>query len=108
MSSKHGGEVEDITFTAADAANNMIFVNDGKTRLVIKNGHTGSLDVVIKSVSCEHGRTGDLTISTTNAKESIAGPFPTNLWNQGGSDAGKVHVDIATDTNLSLAAIQDA
>jgi hypothetical protein len=105
IDSVHGGELEDYTLTAADAANNMKFVNNGKTRLLIKNGHSSPLSVVVTSIADEYGRTGDLTITTTNAKESIAGPFPKNLFNQ--SD-GTVVITIATDTNLLLAAISDA
>lgn len=98
-------ELEDMTLTAADAANNMYFENDGKTLLFIKNGHTGSLDVVVACAGCSHNLSEDLTVSTTNAKESFAGPFEKDVWNQSG---GTVNLDIATDTNLELAAISFA
>jgi hypothetical protein len=103
LSSKHGGEVEDLTWTAADDVNNMEYVGTGNEIVLIKNASGGSLDVVFKSVADPYERTGDLTVSTGASDQSVAGRFPRLLWNQ--SD-GLVDIDIADDTSLSLAVIR--
>jgi 3-oxoacyl-ACP reductase-like protein len=99
----HGGKVEDITWTSADETNNHEFVNTGRELVLVKNGSEGSLDVTVDSVADEYGREGDVTISTGASEESIAGPFPTHLFNQ--SD-GKVHIDLTDDTSLTLAVVR--
>jgi len=101
----YGGELEDITLTSADAANNMQFTHPGgDVLLFIKNGHSAPLDVVLKAVASPRtfNMAEDLTISTTNAKESVCA-IPDRGYNQG---SGVVHLDIATDTNLKLAVIK--
>jgi hypothetical protein len=99
------GTVEDMTLTAADEANENFFVNNGKTRLFIKNGHSGSQDVVCIPVPDPWNRSTNKTVSTAAGKESWVGPFPPELWNQAD---GTMNLDIITGTNLELAVISDA
>ena len=105
---KQGGAIktEDIedNDTAADAANNMYFVNNGKTRLLIVNGSGGSLDVVFNAPQKFGLTDATLTVSTGAGKTSYVGPFDRGTFNQAD---GTVEVDIATDTSLTLIAISD-
>lgn len=96
-------KLEDIAFTSGVAADDLEFPNDGRTLLLIDNGGASSQDAAVISVADPHGRTGDLTVSTTNAKISMAGPFPKSLWNQAD---GMVHVDITTEDVFSFAAVK--
>jgi hypothetical protein len=100
-----GGKVEDVTWTAADAANNMQFTHPGgDVVLLIQNGHSGPLDVVLNAVASARtfNMAEDITISTTNAEVSAC-VIPDQGFDQG---SGVVHLDIATDTNLELAVIK--
>jgi len=97
----HGGELQDISFTAVSASDT--FVNSGRELIIIKNGDGSPRDSVVVSVADEYGRTGDLTITTANAEQSTAGPFPTRLWNNGG---GLVTVTHAYTTSITIAVVQ--
>jgi hypothetical protein len=104
-----GGGDDDIAFTAADAANDHYFDNSsGKVLLVMKCSDGTQKTATVVSVADPYGRTGDKTITcpaTTGL--SIYGPFPPELFNQRGSgELGRVHVDIATATGVSFAAIK--
>jgi hypothetical protein len=94
---------EDLSYTAYVAANDQQFLNDGNVIILIKNGGVAQQDVVVASVADPYGRTQDLTVATTNAKESVAGPFPPALWNQ--SD-GYVYLNGDDEDTLNIAAIQ--
>jgi hypothetical protein len=98
-----GGELEDITLTAGDATNDMSFVHPGTQScfVFIKNGHTASIDVVLKGVATQrtYNRAVDVTVSTTNAKESIVAVPPVGYTQSDGT----VHLDMTVDTNLELA-----
>jgi len=96
-------ELEDVTFTAGVAANDLQFANDGDVLVLINNAGASPQDAVFSSVADPFGRTGDLTVSTANGEISIAGPFPTALWNQ--SD-GNVYIDITTEDSFSFAAVK--
>jgi hypothetical protein len=107
-----GGKINTVTWTNADTANGMVFVNDGKTLLLMKLTDTSNKTVTVSSVADPYGRTGDtaITVPLMSAGEdgvSIAGPFDPALFNQrGASDLGKVFVGTSADTGLKLAAIQ--
>jgi len=99
-----GGALEDVSWTAADAANDHEFVNNGRTLLAILN--TGAAPKTVTVVGVANIRTFNvapsLDVDTTNAKQSYVGPFPMDAFNQ--SD-GKMHVDLADDTGLAFAAV---
>lgn len=94
------------SYAAADATNDMMFINDGKTALHVKNGGAGAVNVTIVSVPCSHGRTADKVVNITAGAEKIIGPFDVDLFNQRTTNAGKVHVDFDADTSVTLAAIK--
>lgn len=104
----HGLALEDITWTAASAADDHYFENSGRELLLVQNEDASSHDITVVSVADSAGRTGDDTISTGAGDESIGGPYPPELWNQSGSDLGHVHIDIGAgeDTSVVLAVVQ--
>ena len=106
--SPNGGELEDITFTAANATTDMMFANTGKEVLLIKNASGGSLDVEVALPDDKYGARDPKTISTGAGEQSITNTFDPAVFSQpaGGTNAGKVHLDIATDTSLSLAVVK--
>jgi hypothetical protein len=105
-----GGNLEDLSYTAADAANNMQFPHSGDDRMfvIVKNKHSSQQDVVLVSVGSNKTfqRTGDVTIETSAGsgadKESIQAIPPTGFT----QTDGNVHLNIADDTALSLAVIR--
>ncbi len=104
----NGAGIDNITFTAADAANEMYFDNtSGKVLLVAKCTDGTQKTATILSVADKLGRTGDKTVTTpATTGLSVYGPFPAEGFNQGGADIGRVHVDITTATGFSLAALK--
>ena len=97
-------ELEDITWTAGVAANDIEFQNDGRTLLLMKNaGTSGSQTATVISVASPDGRSQDQAVACGQGETSIAGPFPGQLWNQ---STGLVNVDISTEDNFSFAAIR--
>lgn len=96
-------KAQDLTMADFVAANDFEFVNDGKTILVINNAGSGSQAADVISVADSAGRLQDLTVTTTNGKISIAGPFNPSLWNQAD---GKVHIDASVEDNFEFAAVQ--
>lgn len=99
-----GGSIANLAFTAADAANNHEFVNDGRSVLVIKNDDAApkTVDVIGVASSSTFNRTGDEQVVVPANQIGFAGPFPSQGFRQ--SD-GTVHVDIAADTSLSFAVV---
>ena len=95
-------KIDDISFTLVVAADDAQFLNDGQTVLIVQNGGVGVETITAISVADQFGRSLDLDVTPTNAKESIAGPFRKSIYNQ--SD-GYVHLDTA-DATLSVAAVK--
>lgn len=110
----HGGGMDNLTFTDADATNDHYFPNGGKARLLARNMHASPQTVTVKSVTCSHGREEDIELTVPAIDTGVpglayAGPFDPGLFNQrGAEDLGNVHVDIADDTLLALAVVTDA
>lgn len=81
----------------ADQANGNVFINDGKTRLIIRNGDASPRTATVRSVLCSHGRSGDITCGPIAAGTSAeCGPFDIPLYNQ--SDGISVNVDWSAGT----------
>ncbi len=101
--SAYGGKVEDLTLTAGDATNDMSFTHPGGQAcfLFIKNGHTSpiTVDMIAVAGPKTFQMAQNVSIATTNAKESMVGVPPVGFTQ---SD-GKVHLDMTVDTNLELA-----
>lgn len=104
-------ELEDLTWTAASAANDHYFLNSGREVLLVKNGDASSHAITVTSVADPWGRTGDHTITTGAGDNSIDGFFEPAVWNQrGSSHLGQVFVDVGAgeDTNMYLAVVRPA
>jgi hypothetical protein len=99
----NGGAV--LTMVAADAADGMKFVNNGRTELVIENGDAADKTVTITSVPCSHGRLGDVVVTATAGKTTIIGPLDPSLFNQtSGADMGSVYFSISDATSVTVGA----
>lgn len=93
--------------TTPDQPNGNLFENNGRVRLVIVNGDSGSHSVTITSVTDPYGRTGDLTVAVGAGKTAVLGPFDPLLWNQkSGADQGKVYVDWTASTSMKVTAVR--
>ena len=105
--SKFGSSAE-VSYTTADATDDMYFENDGRTILIAKSGTASGQVVTVQSVPAPgSGREGDLTYTVQDDREQVLGPFAPSLWNQrGDGDRGRVHVDVAAATGLEFAAIR--
>lgn len=102
-------EIDDLVFTAADAANDHSFKNSGNELLLIRNDSSPAGDrtiTVVAGVSGGLKRSTDLTIVVTGGSGNNAGlgcSFPPDAWNQ--SD-GTVHIDLADDTGVAFAVVR--
>ena len=99
----HGGAIDELTWTAADEANDHSFVNDGKTLLLCKNDSGSAWVIDVDSVADPYNRIQDLAMSVNATSVGIAGPFGKNIWNQ--SD-GVVYVNITVETSAFFAAVK--
>ena len=95
-------EIDSLTTTAGDAANNHSMVNDGRTMLIIDNAGGGVATATIKSVASRYGRTGDLTVAVPAGEIAYVPLLPPSRWNASG---GVVDIDLDVDTSVRLAAI---
>ena len=96
-----------INFSAADATNGMMFPNDGRTVLLVKNDGTSAITATVVSVADEYGRTGDIAPTVAAGEIRIIGPLRSGLFNQkNGADQGKVYVNFSADTNVKVAAVR--
>jgi len=96
-----------ITLTNGDASNHHSFVNDGRTRLRVRNSSGGATTVTVSSVADSvTGRLGDIAVSVADGAEREFGPFPPSLFNQ---STGVVNVDLsAGGSNVKLSAVSSA
>ncbi len=102
-----------VTETASDSANNMYFVNDGNTLLVVNNKSASGTAVVvtIPGVVDEHGRTNSIVETVAVGELRVFGPFPKSRWNElpGATDppAGAVKVNLDTsDAACEMSAVK--
>lgn len=95
-----------VTFVAADAANGMVFPNDGKTELIVKTAGATSATATVRSVACSHGRTADLVISLAATEVRSVPKLDAALFNQTAADLGSVYVDFTNITNVTVAAVK--
>ena len=97
------GRIGSITMSAADAANDHEFANNGKVLLLVENGDASPHEITIVSVTDFAGRLQDIVQSVAAGDLAIFGPFKPAWWNQVG---GLVFVDIDTDVSVTLAALR--
>lgn len=101
------GNIAGITLGAVDAVNGMMFPNDGRTLLVVRNADAAGKTVTVKSVADEAGRTGDQVITVAAGAIAVVGPLRRSWWNQpSGADSGNVYVDFSAATNTTIAALR--
>ena len=95
----------ELTFAAMDQSNGMMFINDGKTVLVVKNDDASPHELTVVSTGDPvYGRTGDIVKSVLAGDLEIVGALPQAGWNQTSTNVGKVHVDVDGDTSMLVAA----
>src|SRR4051794_29844282 len=82
-----------LTQVVADAVNNNMFPNDGRTVLIVENPTAGALNITVVSVADQHGRTGDQVISIPATSKQVIGPLRQAIWNQFAADIGNVYVN---------------
>lgn len=93
-----------VTLTAAD---DVMFVNDGNTILLVDNGSATVINPTIVSVSDQFNRTGDITLAVNATSRGIFGPFTPAGFNQKtGTDIGKIFVNFDEDSNVKVVAIK--
>lgn len=95
-----------ITYTAADSTNGMMFDNDGYTVLLVKNGGASPINVTIRAVTDEAGRSVDEVRSVANGTDAVFGPYRPAWWNQRSTDLGKVYVDFSASASVNVAALK--
>lgn len=93
----------EISYTSADAANNMRFVNDGNTILIVQVGTTQT-QITIKAEPDEANRDVDEVVTTTS-NEVIFGPFQERWWNTP-DGTSEIAVDFDQDTDVNVAALR--
>lgn len=103
--------LQNVTLTAADSVNGMMFPNDGRTVFLVVNNDVAAKTVTIVSVPDENGRTGDIILTVPAAAGGFPGiaitdQLPTALFTQQNSDAGNVYVTFSASTNVKVAAIR--
>ncbi len=105
---RNGGGVDNIAFTAGDAANGMQFDNDGKVILLVLNADNAQHTVTVESVKDRTGRVDNKLVTIAAAAGALSGassygPFKPGLFNQAGGT--KVFLDLSS-ANLKLAAVR--
>lgn len=92
-----------ISYTSADAANNMRFVNDGRTILIVQVGSTQT-QITVQAVDDEAGRSVNEQVTTTS-NEVVFGPFQRRWWNTR-DGTSEIAVDFDQDTDVNVAALR--
>jgi hypothetical protein len=103
----HGGIDNSLDWTAGDAANDMYFLATGREIVLMRSTAAGAKAATLVSVADASGRTGDGSFTPTgDTMVAAAGFLKPADWNQSGSDSGRVHIDLADDTNTEFAVLR--
>ncbi len=100
-----------IVETASNSANDMSFVNDGNTILVVNNKAASgtAVEVTLLGVVDEHGRTQSIVETVAIGELRVFGPFPKSRWNEPGADPPKgtvrVNLDVS-DADCEISAVK--
>ncbi|ABF42168.1 hypothetical protein Acid345_3167 [Candidatus Koribacter versatilis Ellin345] len=96
-----------VTLSASDSSNNMIFPNDGRTEIIVKNANGSSVTVTAVSVPCEHGRTGDIALVIANGAIASFPKLSPALFNQqSGADIGQVYLNFSISSSITVGAVK--
>ena len=89
--------------STAGAGFSYLFVNDGKTVLLVVNGAVGADTYTFVAINDKYGRTETLARTVLVSDSAIIGPFLPELWNDA---AGRVKFNLGAGqaTNFVLAA----
>lgn len=92
-------------YTAANVDGHSI-QNDGRMLLHVKNGATDET-VTLKIPRTIDGKAvTNPTVVVTASQDRFIGPFPVEIYNQGGADGDVIHIDFAEVTNTTIAALR--
>lgn len=95
-----------LPFVTADAANGMMFLNNGATLLLVRNSSDMVATVVtIVAVPDEAGRAVDYQQTVPTNRTAQFGPFKQSWWNQTFTDSGYVYFDVTSDVSVRVSAI---
>lgn len=96
-----------ITLSSADATNGMMVNNNGELLIYVRNAGGTTVNVTIVSVPDQAGRTGDFVVGLAPGAFATFGPFEPAWWNQtSGADLGKIYVNFASGTSMTVGAAQ--
>ena len=95
------------TLAAAHTDGNM-FVNSGRTFVIVNNADGASKTFTFQTPRTEGGNLVDeLIVTVTSTTERLIGPFPPATYNQiGGADAGRVYLDFEDFADATLAVFE--
>lgn len=85
--------------TAADQANGMSFVNDGRMVLVVSNEDASAKQVTLAVNPDAYGRDVTEQLSVPAGRVAMTSFLPPDVYNQAGS---VVHVDFDADTDVKV------
>jgi hypothetical protein len=100
--------IANVSFAAADFTNGNKYQNDGgDVVLLVKNTTAGPINVTVRAVADEAGRSVDKVLAVpATTGIMVAGPFRQAWWNQRTApDVGAVGVDYSA-TGLNVAALR--
>ena len=93
---KRGTQIEYRSGVQLDAGDNYRIPNDGRIRLLLKNGAGAKVVTVVTPRTLDGNEVADLTIAVPANKDVVAGPFPPEYYG--------ALLDVSADAvaNLSL------
>ncbi len=96
------------SFEAAQTDGHMV-ANDGKLFIVVKNGSGGAINVTLQTPAVVEGdlAVGERIVSIPASGERWIGRLTPSTYNQAtGADAGKVYIDYAATTSMTVGAFR--
>ena len=91
------------SYTAATLTDGNMFTNSGKEFVHVVNGSGGSINVTVLTPALVRGLTlEDKVVAVPAGEERMIGRFDPGLYNQSGTDAGKVYVQFSSVTSVTV------